>query len=181
MLRLRTTTTLSVLALAVGIAGTQWLSGFNTGWAGPSERVAGFMPAAHRPGARAVRRHAPGLPRAVAATHRAVLPPVMEVAQAAPAATPPELMPVSMPQTPVSWPQMEGHLQGRVLLHLAVDGGGRVVDASLAESSGDPVLDAHALDTVRHWRFAVPADRPDGFSSDLQMSFTRGGQVAEAP
>ncbi|MBD8871273.1 energy transducer TonB [Rhodanobacter sp. DHB23] len=182
MLRLRTTTTLSLLALGIGIAGTQWLCGFNTGWAGPSERVAGFVPAAHHPAARVARHHAASQPHAVAVAHRTVLPPVVDVAQAAPAVQPPELVPVSMPQMPVSWSQMEGHLQGRVLLHLTIDGSGRVAAASLAESSGDPVLDAHALDTVRRWRFAVPADHPDGFSGDLPMSFTRGGQqVAAAP
>ena len=182
MFRLRTTTTLSLLALAVGIAGTQWLSGFNTGWAGPSERVAGFVPAARHAGARphgrvAVRR----LLSDPVVVHRA-LPPVMANARADEAAPPPELVPVAMPAAPVSWSRMEGHLRGRVLLHLAIDGGGRVTDAALAESSGDPVLDAHALATVRGWRFAVPADHPDGFSGDLPMRFTSGdGRVAQAP
>jgi len=177
MLRLRTTTALSLLALAAGIAGTQWLSGFNTGWAGPSERVAGFLPAAHRAAAPHARPS-----RAVAVTHRAVLPPVVTTAQAAETAPPPELVPTSMPDAPVSWSRMEGHLSGRVLVHLAIDGNGRVTDAALAESSGDPVLDAHALATVRGWRFAVPADHPDGLSGDLPMRFTSGGgQVAQAP
>ena len=184
MFRLRTTTTLSLLALAAGIAGTQWLSGFNTGWAGPSERVAGYLPAAHRAAApvRAAQHRATRQPRAVAVAHRAVLPPVVTTAQAAETAPPPELVPTSMPDAPVSWSRMEGHLSGRVLVHLAVDGSGRVTDASLAESSGDPVLDAHALATVRGWRFAVPDGHPDGLSGDLPMRFTSGGQqVAAAP
>ncbi|MBD8898850.1 energy transducer TonB [Rhodanobacter sp. DHG33] len=183
MLRLRTTVTLSLLALGVGVAGTQWLSGFGTGWSGPSERVAGFAPPAHRiAAARAARRRASSQPHVVAVVHRAVLPPVVDVVQAAPVVPPPELVPVSMPEVAASWSQMEGHLQGRVLLHLAIDGGGRVIDASLAESSGDPVLDAHALATVRNWRFAVPADHPEGFSGDLPMRFTTGSgqQVAQA-
>src|SRR6185312_5772385 len=163
MLRLRTTTTLSLLALAAGIAGTQWLSGFGTGWAGPGERVAGYVPAAHRAGVRGAPRvalhRAARQPRAfVAVAHRALLPPVVADAQAETAAAPPELEPVSMPLPPVSWSQMEGHLHGRVLLHVSIDGDGRVTDAALAASSGDPVLDAHALATVRGWRFAVPAD-----------------------
>lgn len=178
MLRLRTTITLSLLALAVGIAGTQWLSGLNTGWAGPAERVAGFAPAHRRA---TPRRHA-ALPREVALAHRVLLPPVADVVQAEPAPPPLELVPVSMPQLPVSWSQMEGHLQGRVLLHLAIDGNGRVADAALSESSGDPVLDAHALATVRRWRFAVPDGHPDGFSGDLPMRFSSAGQrLAEAP
>jgi len=188
MLRLRTTTTLSLLALAVGIAGTQWLSGFGTGWAGPSERVAGYVPAAHRGASvraapRVAQRRAAHQPRAfVAVAHRAVLPPVVAAAQAETPAPPPELVPVSMPVTPVSWSQMEGHLHGRVLLHVSIDGNGRVADATLAAASGDAVLDAHALATVRGWRFAVPADHPDGFSGDLPMRFTSGPQqVAQAP
>ncbi len=185
MFRLRTTTALSLVALAAGIAGTQWLSGFNTGWAGPSERVAGYVPAAHRTPvratARAPQRRSAHLPQAAVA-HRTMLPPVVANAQAETAAASPELVPLSMPETPVSWSQMEGHLSGRVLLHLTVDGGGRVIDATLAESSGDPVLDAHALATVRGWRFAVPADHPDGFSGELPMRFTSGSQrVAQAP
>ncbi|HKR77148.1 MAG TPA: energy transducer TonB [Rhodanobacter sp.] len=187
MLRLRTTTTLSLVALAVGIAGTQWLSGFSTGWTGPSERVAGFVPAAQRAAVRprgrvAVRRQAARRPLAnPVVVHRAVLPPVVTTAQAADTASPPELVPVAMPETPMSWSRMEGHLHGRVLLHLAIDGSGRVTDVALAESSGDPVLDAHALAIVRDWRFAVPADHPDGFSGDLPMRFTSGGQqVAQA-
>lgn len=183
MLRLRTTTTLSLLALGVGIAGTQWLSGLGTGRAGgPGERVAGFAPTAHRVVARAARHHASSQTHAVAWVHRTLLPPVVSAAQASPVVPPPELVPISMPQAPMSWSQMEGHLQGRVLLHLAIDGDGRVANALLAESSGDPVLDAHALATVRHWRFAVPAGHPDGFSGDLPMQFTMGSgpQVAQA-
>ena len=107
---------------------------------------------------------------------------VAVAAQAETAAPPPELVPVSMPVAPVSWSQMEGHLHGRVLLHVSIDGNGRVADATLAASSGDAVLDAHALATVRGWRFAVPADHPDGFSGDLPMRFTSGPQqVAQAP
>jgi len=187
MLRLRTTTSLSLLALAAGIAGTHWLSGLGTGWAGPSERVAGYLPAAHRAGMRAAPRvaqhRAARQPRnSMVVAHRAVLPPVVASAQAEAAAPPPELVPVSMPAAPVSWSQMEGHLHGRVLLHVSIDGNGRVTDATLAASSGDAVLDARALATVRGWRFAVPADHPDGFSGDLPMRFTSGDrQVAQAP
>ncbi len=179
MLRLRTTTSLSLLALAVGIAGTQWLSGLNAGWAGPSERVAGFAPA---PRSHAEpRRHARVAHRMVQ-TPRASLPAMAPLAQAAPALHPPELVPVSMPQLSTSWSQMEGHLQGRVLLHLVVDGNGRVASATLSESSGDPVLDAHALATVLRWRFAVPDGYPEGFSGDLPMRFSSAVQrLAQTP
>ncbi|MGB5938956.1 MAG: MBL fold metallo-hydrolase, partial [Rhodanobacter sp.] len=38
MLRLRTTTTLSLLALAIGVAGTGWLSTQTGAWPGPPAR-----------------------------------------------------------------------------------------------------------------------------------------------
>lgn len=195
MLRLRTTTSLSLLALAVGIAGTQWLSEQGVGWTGPSERVAGFVhaasPAVHvaartaRPG-RAT-RHATGLRRAadaavVVVPVRRPAPQVIATAVAAEPAPPPELVPVAMPSTPVSWSRMRDHLAGSVLLHLVVDGAGQVTAASLVQSSGDPVLDAHALATVRDWRFAVPADHPDGLSGELTMRFTPAvQQLVQAP
>ncbi|HET8765554.1 MAG TPA: energy transducer TonB [Rhodanobacter sp.] len=191
MFRLRTTTSLSLLALAVGIAGTQWLSGQGVGWAGPSERVAGFVHAVP-PAVRTTHgvrqghaaRHVAGSPRAVAVVvpvrHRAPLA-VAEAAAAEPA-PPPELVPVAMPSDPVSWSRMRDHLAGNVLLQLAVDGAGNVTAASLAQSSGDPVLDAHALATVRHWRFAVPADHPDGLSGELTMRFApAAGPLVQAP
>lgn len=188
MLRLRTTTALSLVALAVGIVGTHWLSGQGTGWAGPSERVAGYVPAPRRAAAPAreparAMPHRAARPARVAEVAPRVPPPsVLVAAQAATPAPAPELVPVSMPETPVSWSQMEGHLQGRVLLRLTIDGSGHVADAVLAESSGDPVLDAHALASVRRWRFAVPADHPDGFSGELPMRYTSGAQqVAQAP
>ncbi|MEW9625885.1 energy transducer TonB family protein [Rhodanobacter geophilus] len=188
MFRLRTTTTLSLLVLAAGVAGTQWLSGLNTGWAGPGERVAGFVAAARRAAAparapvRATPHRTARRPLAVAVVHRRVLPPVVTIAQAGEAAPPPELVPLSMPDAPMSWSRMAGHLRGRVLLHVSIDGNGRVSDAALAESSGDPVLDAHALASVRGWRFAVPPDHPGGFSGELPMRFTSGDrQVAQAP
>jgi protein TonB len=58
-----------------------------------------------------------------------------------------------------------------VVLEVGTDGDGRVTDASVARSSGDPVLDAHALATVRHWRFAVPAGFPQGVHGELPMRF----------
>ena len=193
MFRLRTTTALSLAALAVGVAGTYWLSGQNLGWAGPSERVAGFLPAQQRavehPRAATHdiaqvtrRRTAPVTYTDPVVVQRDVLPPMAPAAQAAEPAPPPELVPLSMPEAPMSWSQMQGHLQGNVLLHVAIDGSGQVVDAALAQSSGDPVLDAHALASVRRWRFAVPNDHPDGFSGTLPMRFTSGdGAVAQAP
>jgi len=178
MFRLRTTTTLSLLALAVGIGGTAWLSQQTAGWAGLPAHAARWPTYHHVLAQRRPRSHAPWLavhrarPRATAA---------MDVQAATPA--PVELVPVAMPNRPVPYAAMRHHLDGRVLLRLQVDGQGRVVTASVAGSSGDAVLDAHAVAIVRGWRFAVPAGHPDGASGELPMRFTVGDdrQLAQAP
>lgn len=168
MLRLRTTTGLSVLALAIGIAGTGWLSTLTARWHGPTSRVATAKPARHAPPAR-TRWHGPV---SVAQAHRAPHRHADGAVRAATLAYPPELVPLATPSdTSQSWDTLRGHLDGQVLLHVDVDGSGRVSGARLAVSSGDPVLDEHALRSARGWRFAVPADYPDGFSGELPMRF----------
>ncbi len=80
------------------------------------------------------------------------------------------------------WYQLVGHMDGRVVAHVDVDGSGHVIAASVVESSGDPLLDEHALRSVRGWRFAVPADQPNGISGDLPMRFSSAGdRVARLP
>ncbi len=160
--RLRVTSLLSVLALLIGVLGTQWLSGRTAGWTGPRHPVIAEHTA---PPARRYRvdreRHEP--PRVA---------PVRPVAGgAAPLPPPPELVPVSMPPLSARYAGLAGHLAGDVVLHLRVDGSGRVLDAAIARSSGDTVLDAHARAMVAQWRFAVPPDRPGGLSGDLPMHF----------
>jgi protein TonB len=44
--------------------------------------------------------------------------------------------------------------EGRVLLTVDIDAGGRVVQAAVYRSSGFPLLDAAAVQAVRDWRFA---------------------------
>ena len=168
MLRLRTTTGLSVLALAIGIAGTGWLSTLTATWHGPTSRVAVMKPP-HR--ALPARTHRHGLVSVVQA-HRAPHAHADDTVRAAAPGYPPELVPLAMPSdTSQSWDTSRGHLDGQVLLHVDVDRSGRVSAARLAASSGDPVLDEHALRSARGWRFAVPADYPDGFSGELPMRF----------
>jgi protein TonB len=96
---------------------------------------------------------------------------------------PVELRPLSTPvDASMSWEELRGHLDGRVVVHVTIDRSGRVNAASLVESSGDPVLDEHALRSVRGWHFAVSGDRPDGLSGDLSMHFsTRGERIASVP
>lgn len=160
MPRLRVTAVLSLLALLVGIGGTGWLSTFTDDWVGPPPvQHAAALPQ-HHPDAGS-RRHAP--PRVVGA-----------LADASPyaATTIPPLVPVSTPPGSASWAQLRGHLDGHVVLAVATDGEGQVRSAAVAQSSGDPVLDAHAVATVRRWRFAVPAGFPDGVHGELPMRFS---------
>jgi protein TonB len=164
MLRLRTTTALSVLALAVGIAGTGWLSSLTAHWpAAPRGLAVQPRPAAAQP--LRPRRHAVvPVPR-----QRAV---VAEAGMDTVQATPTILQPLATPPADERWDAVRGHLDGRLTVHLRVDGDGRVAHASVLASSGDPVLDAHALRSVRGWRFAVPPGHPDGLSGELPMRFS---------
>ena len=164
MLRLRTTTGLSVLALVIGIAGTGWLSTLTSVWpdaprgiAGQPHDAASTHPSRHR-------RHAvvPVVRRAVVADAGA------DIARA----TPTLLQPLATPAADERWDEVRGHLDGRLTVHLRVDGEGRVAHASVLASSGDPILDAHALRSVRGWRFAVPPGHPDGLSGELPMRFS---------
>lgn len=160
MPRLRVTAALSVLALLIGIWGTDWLSGFTDDWIGPPPRPAAQLVARlHRAPAHH-RTHA--APRVVGAETETA-PRVAPVA-------PPPLVPLATPSGPSSWVQLRGHLDGRVVLDVAADGSGQVTSAQIVRSSGDPVLDAHALATVRRWRFAVPAGAA-GVHGQLPMRF----------
>jgi len=173
MPRLRTTTGLSLLLLVGGIAGTGWLSTLTAGWSGPPAKTAPTRHAASAP----VRRHARA-PVHVAKARRVRTAP-QEVVPAAASAS---LQPVAMPNdTTQPWYTLRGHLDGRVVVHVDTDDRGKVDRASLVESSGDPVLDDHALRSVRGWRFAVPADHPAGVSGELPMRFSsHGSAVARA-
>ena len=182
MSRLRTTTGLSLLALAVGFAGTGWLSALTTDWNGPPAR---FARAAH---AFSAPRALPSPPRSsaparVVQRRRPLQPIDSSEAQASAPAPPPELVPLATPaDTSQPWYRLRGHLDGRVLLHVEIDGGGRVSAASVFESSGDAVLDEHALRSVHGWRFEVPADHPDGMAGELPMRFSsQGDRVARVP
>jgi protein TonB len=181
MLRLRTTAGLSALALAIGVAGTGWLSSMTDRWRGPGPAVAAQRTAPPHVRLAARHQHGPlgmqGRLRPVATADPA------GDARAAAVAPPPELVPVATPSDDSqSWDELRGHLDGRVVLHIETDGEGRVSAASVAESSGDAVLDDHALHTVRGWRFRVPADHPDGIGGELPMLFSsRGDGIANLP
>lgn len=170
MFRLRTTTALSLLALAVGVAGTAWLSGLTAGWKGP-ERIAAT--AAHMPVGPAAAPHRRAAPAPRPAAHAVHLPPAdVAPAAAAPAeAETPTLTPIEMPQLESSIFSRRVARAGLVVLRLSVDAQGHVVDAAVDQSSGDPQLDHEAVQTVQGWRFAVPAGHPEGISGNLPMRF----------
>ena len=167
MLRLRTTTALSLLGLAIGIGGTAWLSTQSEGWAGPLPRL---VKAISHPSARALPARDDGWHGTVSVVqHRRATSLLTTIATA----SRPELVPVSTAaDNSQPWDELRGHLDGRVVVHLRIDARGHVSASRLAVSSGDPVLDAHALRSVQRWTFAVPADHPDGFSGDLPMRFS---------
>jgi protein TonB len=181
MPRLRTTTSLSLLALAIGAVGTGWLSTRTAVWPGTSPSA---LAASGRTRTAGPPQTAPAPSRA---RHHRVAPAIARQSDPAAAANStadqaaPTLVPVSMPAPDTRYDRLRGHLDGSVLLQVTVDGGGRVRAAAVARSSGDPVLDAHALEVVDGWRFAVPADRPDGFTGELPMRFDTGTRLTRAP
>ena len=179
MLRLRTTTSLSVLALLIGAAGTGWLSSLTSQWREPSERLAmvGRMHVAPRILPRTHRAHEPitsAVPPRRAGREDAIN---LNAVRPARSAAPMTLQPLSTPaDTSQRWDQLRGHLDGRVIVRARIDGSGRVASAGVVASSGDPILDQHALRSVCGWRFAVPADHPDGLSGELPMRFSSRGR-----
>jgi protein TonB len=175
MPRLRTTTFLSVFALVAGVVATHWLSGLT--YRGTPARMASRhdVPPLHHlasssPHAyRAITLAAPH----VAERRRSSDTQDSAGVHAAPVAPATELVPLSMPaDTSQSWSELRGHLDGKVILQVAIDGVGRVRHADIAASSGDTVLDEHALRSIGGWRFAVPPGHPDGVSGELSMRFS---------
>lgn len=185
MPRLRLTTALSLVMLLSGIAGTAWLSTPGVDWPRAKLRVASSPPLAAVQKATAER--APRVTPIITAkvgpheSHAVARPVLMRAAVANPPAELPVLRPLSMPSESLPWRAMRDHLDGELRVALDIDGTGRVMEARIAESSGDAVLDAHALHSVRLWRFAVPDDQPAGIRGEWPMRFTSRDQgVARA-
>jgi protein TonB len=173
MPRLRVTGTLSLLALVIGAAGTQWLSDMTAGRATPPE-TGPLLHSAH-----AVSRHYVHPKPALIVARPRYVPAQDEVAATPVAPATVTLVPIATPTSSVPTSRMQDHAVGNVVLHVTVDGQGQVTATSVAQSSGDSVLDANAMEIARHWRFAVPADHPQGLSGDLPMRFT--GELAQTP
>lgn len=161
--------------MVIGAAGTQWLSEQTAGRATPPEtgpRIANIHLSrrSYHPRTAAVR------PRYIPAQDEVAATP------AVPSSSPLMLQPVAMPVSSLPTSRMEDHAIGNVLLHLTVDGQGQVTAATVAQSSGDQILDTNAMEIARHWRFAVPADHPQGLSGDLPMRFSGdAAQMAQTP
>lgn len=166
MPRLRVTASLSLLALVISVGGVQWLCD-------QTYTHVDWPVAVHRPVTAQWMRRTEH-PRHVAQVVRPHYEPSQAEAVAAPV-TPPSsestLVPVSTPAASLPTSQMEDHAVGNVVLHLTVDGQGEVTHAAIAQSSGDSVLDSNAMAIAQRWRFAVPADHPQGISGDLPMRF----------
>jgi len=171
MPRLRVTATLSLLALVIGAAGTQWLSDQTAGRATPPETgPLHAVHATHRNVARPKPAWIVARPRYIPAQDEVAATPVTPTVTLVPIATPTSSVPTS---------RMKDHAVGNVVLHVTIDGQGQVTATSVAQSSGDSVLDANAMEIARHWRFAVPEDHPQGLSGDLPMRFA--GELAQTP
>lgn len=180
MPRLRATTGLSTLALLVGIAGTAWLSDLTRQWPNPSDHAA-RVPRVHVTPRNLSSAHPGDGPVGVRQPRRAWRKHIVGgvTVEAAPPAPPASLQPMATPDdTSQSWDQLRGHLDGRVIVQLQVDAAGRVDRASVAVSSGDPVLDQDALHSVRGWRFTVPPGHPDGLGGELAMRFSSQDRAA---
>jgi len=179
MLRLRTTVSLSLLALAVGTVGTLWLSRRSAEeplrFSLASMQRARMLSVTHH-AVRFTASHAHGHPGA--AHHAVALTPdgvaATQQSNTLPVSMPPpELVPLSMPiDSDISYERQRGHLDGLVVLRVTIDAAGHVNAARIAQSSGDTPLDEHALRSVHAWRFAVPPDHAAGFSANLPMRFS---------
>ncbi len=174
MLKLRTTTSLSLLALVIGVAGTAWLSGLTDDWQGPPPAAG----AAHVGKLRSLLRRHVAAPRVAHPMAQAPIVARPERSIAAKAAELPSLTPIDMPSLRASLFSRTVLASGDVLLHLSVDGAGHVEQASVAQTSGHADLDERAVRMVLGWRFAVPSDHPDGLQGQLIMHFQG---TADAP
>jgi protein TonB len=161
MFRLRTTVCLSLLALAIGVAGTAWLSTFTSDWQGPVGSSAGSDKVR-----RVLRRHARAPAAPAVAAHTRIVTAAAQTTDELPTLTPIDMPPLATP-----WLQRIAFASGRVVLKLTIDGEGRVGQAAVAESSGNTGLDDRALRTATRWRFAVPGDHPNGLMGQLVMRF----------
>ncbi|WP_448099207.1 TonB family protein [Luteibacter yeojuensis] len=177
MLALRTSTSLSALALVMGVAGTSWLTALTYERAPMTRRLAEVTLPTAAPAlvSKTVSRVAPS-PSVVEAPPRVRRPPVSRPAVArvpsAPTASPEAepLVPVYMPSPRYPMSALRAGREGKVVLSVTVTPDGDVTSVTVGRSSGDIELDRAAEDAVRGWRFAA-ADRPSRYTADLPVNF----------
>ena len=170
MLALRTSTSLSALALVLGVAGTSWLTALTYERAPMTRRLAEVTLPTAAPAlvSKTVSRFAPS-PTVDDKPPVRVAPRVTRpVAVATPAPEP--LVPVYMPSPRYPMSALRAHREGKVVLSVTVTPDGDVTSVTVGRSSGDDDLDRAAREAVREWRFAA-ADRPQRYTADLPVNF----------
>lgn len=170
MLRLRTTATLSVLFLAGAVGMAWWMSS----WPRMHDRATEAAVAAR---VRAQQHKKPSRPPAHR-QQRASRHAVIQSAAANPPSPPPPPAPVYAPSPAYPMEALRKQRGGVVTLRVSVDAHGSVTGVSVANSSGDPKLDASARETMQQWRFQAPADgEPATF--DYPVTFRIGRVTRE--
>jgi protein TonB len=182
MLALRTSTSLSALGLAVGIAATSWLTALTYERAPATRRLAEVVmpklssrPASPKPPAAASSepssRSRPHVApeRTVATRGTGVRAPVASAPAAS--AKPDPLVPVYMPSPRYPMAAIRAQREGQVILNVTVTQEGDVTDVSVGRTSGDLDLDRAAEEAVRGWRFAAADNRPFRYTADLPIRF----------
>lgn len=178
MLALRTSTSLSALALVMGVAGTSWLTALTYERAPMTRRLAEVTLPTAAPAlvSKTVSRIAPSPALADAASRsrnavaRVPTPRVAPVQTAAPTPATEPLVPVYMPSPRYPMSALRAQREGKVILSVTVTPEGDVTSVTVGRSSGDIELDRAAEDAVRGWRFAA-ADRPSRYTADLPVNF----------
>lgn len=178
MLTLRSSTSLSALALVMGIAGTSWLTALTYERAPMTRRLAEVTLPTAAPAlvSKTVSRIAPSPAVADAASRprhavaRVPGPRVAPVRTTAPIPATEPLVPVYMPSPRYPMSALRAGREGKVVLSVTVTPEGDVTSVTVGHSSGDIELDRAAEDAVRGWRFAA-ADRPSRYTADLPVNF----------
>jgi len=172
MLALRTSTSLSALALVLGVAGTSWLTALTYERAPMTRRLAEVTLPTAAPAlvSKTVSRFAPS-PTVDDKPPVRVAPRVTRPADAPAPAKPEPLVPVYMPSPRYPMEALRAHREGQVVLSVTVTPEGDVTSVSVGRSSGDMALDQAAEEAVRNWRFASASERPQRYTSDLPIRF----------
>ncbi|HEY4294809.1 energy transducer TonB [Luteibacter sp.] len=180
MAALRSSTSLSALALLLGIAGTSWLTALTYERAPKTRGLAEVTLPTAAPAlvSRTVSSVAPSrgamVPRAASRIVAEAAPTQSRskaAAAPAPTPTPAELVPVYMPSPRYPIAALRAQREGRVVLSVTVTPDGDVTRVSVGRSSGDESLDRAAEEAVRGWRFAAADDRPARYTADLPVNF----------